>query len=166
MGGAGRTHYEVLGVARTASAEEIRVAYRLLVAQYHPDRHHGNPLVGLAAERAAELNPAYDVLSDPTRRAAYDAELVADGGPRGNPVLTRETRALAVLLRALSLVVAVVFLARLGPSVWRTVLRGLAIASEALGAPVGMLIAALVALAVVAAALLIRERRSRGRPPG
>lgn len=166
MDGGGPTLYQVLGVAASATTEEIRVAYRLLVARYHPDRHHGNPLVGLATERAAELNRAHDVLSDPARRAAYDAELATAGGPRGNPVSTRETRALAVLLRALSVVLAVVFLARLVPFVWRTVLRGLGIASEALGAPVGMLVAALGALVAVGTALVIRERRSRGRSRG
>ena len=109
------------------------------------------------------LDRVFFALSDPVRRAAYDAELAAAGGTRGNPVVTRETRALAVLLRALSLVIAVVFLARLVPFVWRTVLRGLGIASEALGAPVGVLAAAAGVFAVVGPALGIRARRSRER---
>lgn len=172
MGGGGRTPYEVLGVARAATPEEIRLAYRLLVARYHPDRHQGNPLVALAAERAAELNRAYELLSDPVRRAAYDgergerAQRAEAAAPRGGPAVARETRTLAVLLRALSLVVAVVLLARLVPFVGRAALGGLRLASEALGAPAGMLAAAALALAAVVAALLVRKRRSRRRPPG
>ncbi len=163
MGGTGRTYYQVLGVARLASADEIRVAYRLLVARYHPDRHHGNPLLGLAAERAAELNQAHDVLSDPVRRAAYDAELAAAAGGRGGAVPAREARALAVLLRALSLVVAIGFLGRFVPLVWRTALRGLGVAAEVLGAPTGMLAGAVVALAAVTTFLVLRDRRGRRR---
>lgn len=64
--------YSVLGVARTASAAEIRAAYHALVAQYHPDRHQGNPLAGLASEKMIELNRAYEALSDPARRQFVD----------------------------------------------------------------------------------------------
>jgi curved DNA-binding protein CbpA len=64
--------YTVLGVARSATREEIRSAYRALVERYHPDRHHGNPLENLANERMVTINRAYDVLSDPSRRAAFD----------------------------------------------------------------------------------------------
>ena len=64
--------YSVLGVARTATDAEIRAAYHALVAKYHPDRHQGNPLENLATEKVAEINRAYEILSDPARRAAYD----------------------------------------------------------------------------------------------
>ena len=60
--------YAVLGVDRAASAAELRAAYRALVARYHPDRHQGNPLEDLASERMAEINQAYELLSDPARR--------------------------------------------------------------------------------------------------
>lgn len=60
--------YAVLGVARTATPAEIRAAYHALVAQYHPDRHQGNPLAALASEKMIELNRAYETLSDPARR--------------------------------------------------------------------------------------------------
>jgi len=64
--------YVVLGVARTATPAEIRAAYHALVAQYHPDRHQGNPLAALASEKMIELNRAYETLSDPARRRFVD----------------------------------------------------------------------------------------------
>jgi molecular chaperone DnaJ len=64
-----RDHYEVLGVSRTASPEEIKAAFRKLAAQHHPDRNPGDPK---AAARFKEINAAYQVLSDPQRRAMYD----------------------------------------------------------------------------------------------
>jgi hypothetical protein len=64
--------YSVLGLARTASDAEIRAAYHALVAKYHPDRYQGNPLEDLATEKLAEINRAYEILSDPARRADYD----------------------------------------------------------------------------------------------
>jgi len=48
-------------------------AYKDLVARYHPDRHQDNELKDLAEEKLAELNTAYEVLSDPGRRAAHDS---------------------------------------------------------------------------------------------
>ncbi len=63
-----RDYYEVLGIARTASADEIKKAYRKLAMQYHPDR---NPEDG-AAERFKEVTAAYEVLNDPEKRARYD----------------------------------------------------------------------------------------------
>jgi len=72
--------YAVLGVSRSASEAEIKAAYREQVAKYHPDRHSGNPLEELAAAKMAEINRAYEILSDPERRAAYDR-----GGFRSAP---------------------------------------------------------------------------------
>ncbi|HEY8447584.1 MAG TPA: molecular chaperone DnaJ [Thermomicrobiales bacterium] len=63
-----RDYYEVLGVSRTATAEELRRAYRRLAREYHPDV---NKSPG-ADEKFKEINEAYEVLSDPERRAAYD----------------------------------------------------------------------------------------------
>jgi curved DNA-binding protein len=65
---AGRDHYEVLGVARTAGQEDIQRAYRGLARRHHPDVD-AEPG---AAARFREVRQAYEVLSDPGRRAAYD----------------------------------------------------------------------------------------------
>ena len=71
--------YAVLGIDRTATAAEIRAAYRAQVERYHPDRHQGNPLEDLASARMVEINQAYELLSDPDRRAAFDQRR-PDGG--------------------------------------------------------------------------------------
>ena len=67
-----RTHYDTLGVERRASDGQIRDAYRRLARQYHPDRVGGS---AAGADRMPEVNEAYRVLSDPARRAMYDASL-------------------------------------------------------------------------------------------
>ncbi len=61
--------YEILGVSRSASADELKKAYRRLAKQYHPDMNPGNKS---AEERFKELSAAFEVLSDPKRRAMYD----------------------------------------------------------------------------------------------
>jgi molecular chaperone DnaJ len=62
-------YYEVLSVSRTASDQELKTAYRKLAMQYHPDRNPGN---SEAEEKFKECSEAYQVLSDPQKRAAYD----------------------------------------------------------------------------------------------
>src|SRR5580700_10692115 len=64
-----RDHYEVLGVDRNASADEIKAAFRKLAILHHPDRNPDDPQ---AALRFKEINGSYQVLSDPQRRAMYD----------------------------------------------------------------------------------------------
>lgn len=64
-----RDYYEVLGVPRTASQEDIKKAYRRLARQYHPDVNPGDPN---AEAKFKEINEAYEVLSDPQKRAQYD----------------------------------------------------------------------------------------------
>lgn len=68
------TFYQLLGVGRTASADEIRHAYRRLAQKYHPDKYRGR---GDAAAVMAQLNRAYTVLSDEAQRAAYDRDIEA-----------------------------------------------------------------------------------------
>ena len=67
-----RDYYEVLGVARTATAEEIKRAYRKLARKHHPDLKPA-PERTAAAERFKEINEANEVLSDPDKRVKYDA---------------------------------------------------------------------------------------------
>ncbi len=63
-----RDYYELLGVSKTASAEDIKRAYRRMVKQFHPDIYKGPD----ADDRIKEINEAYEVLSTPDKRAAYD----------------------------------------------------------------------------------------------
>jgi curved DNA-binding protein len=77
---AGQDHYEVLGVARTAGQEEIQRAYRGLARRHHPDID-AEPG---AAARFREVRQAYEVLSDPGRRAAYDRTGTGVGAAAGS----------------------------------------------------------------------------------
>jgi len=67
-----RDYYEVLGVPRTATAEEIKRAYRQLARKHHPDLQVASERAR-ASERFKEINEANEVLSDPDKRAKYDA---------------------------------------------------------------------------------------------
>ena len=69
---ADKNYYEILGVDRKATDDEIKSAYRKLVKQYHPDLH---PNDANAAAKFKEVNEAHEVLSDAQKRAAYDYEL-------------------------------------------------------------------------------------------
>ncbi|HEV8543627.1 MAG TPA: molecular chaperone DnaJ [Verrucomicrobiae bacterium] len=64
-----RDYYEVLGVERTATSEDVKKAYRKLALKHHPDKNPGDKA---AEEKFKELGEAYDVLSEPQKRAAYD----------------------------------------------------------------------------------------------
>jgi curved DNA-binding protein CbpA len=150
--------YATLGVAHSATRDEIRSAYRALVDRYHPDRHHGNPLENLANERMVAINQAYGVLSDPERRAAFDH--------RGS----RSTRRAAPPAPRMSSLakwgLALLFL----PLLLRSgtgILRGLAGLLRALFGEIGAFRGApvVLVLAIVAAAFLVRAlwRRSRRR---
>ncbi|WP_455371345.1 DnaJ domain-containing protein, partial [Petrachloros mirabilis] len=66
-----RDFYQILGVARNASAEDIKKAYRRLARQYHPDLHSGAKKTEME-KKFKELNEAHEVLSDPDKRKKYD----------------------------------------------------------------------------------------------
>ncbi len=66
---ADRDYYEILGVSRNATQDEIKSAYRKLALKYHPDRNKNDPQ---AEEKFKEATEAYEVLSDPEKRAIYD----------------------------------------------------------------------------------------------
>jgi len=82
-----RDYYEVLGVEKNASADEIKKAYRKKAIQYHPDKNPGDKV---AEEKFKEAAEAYDVLSNPDKRARYDqfghagmSGAAGNGGPFG-----------------------------------------------------------------------------------
>lgn len=66
-----RDYYQVLGIPRTASADEIKKAYRRLARQFHPDLHSGGKKAEME-KKFKELNEAHEVLSDPDKRKKYD----------------------------------------------------------------------------------------------
>src|SRR5436190_16349813 len=74
-----RDYYEVLGVERSAGDEEIKKAYRKLAVKFHPDKNPGDKA---AEEKFKELGEAYEILSDPQQRAAYDQYGHAASDPR------------------------------------------------------------------------------------
>ena len=79
-----RDYYEVLGCVKTASIEEIKVSYRKLAKEHHPDRNHGDDTAEI---RFKEVSEAYEVLKDDQKRAAYDryGHAAFENGGRGAP---------------------------------------------------------------------------------
>jgi molecular chaperone DnaJ len=82
-----RDYYQVLGVAETATTDEIKKAFRRLAKQHHPDRNPNNPQ---SSERFKEINEAHDVLSDADKRKKYDqlrryGAFAGTGGSRRGP---------------------------------------------------------------------------------
>ncbi|GIM28097.1 chaperone protein DnaJ [Clostridium polyendosporum] len=77
---ANRDYYEILGLEKGASDDEIKKAFRKLALKYHPDRNQDNKE---AEERFKEINEAYQVLSDPQKKAQYDQFGTADFGAGG-----------------------------------------------------------------------------------
>jgi len=85
-----KDYYEILGVSKNATQDEIQAAYRRLVMQYHPDINKAPD----ATQKMAEINEAYDTLSDPEKRRKYDmfgqAGVGADFGGRQQTYYNRE----------------------------------------------------------------------------
>ena len=77
-----RDYYEVLGVDKSASTDDIKKAYRKLAMKYHPDRNPGDKT---AEEKFKEVGEAYEVLSDADKRSRYDSYGFAGVDPNFNP---------------------------------------------------------------------------------
>ena len=77
-----RDYYEVLGVSRGASEDEIKKAYKKMARKYHPDLNPGDKT---AEEKFKEVNEAYEVLSDADKKARYDQYGFAGVDPNFNP---------------------------------------------------------------------------------
>lgn len=85
-----RDYYEVLGVSKNASADDIKKAFRKAAVQYHPDKAKGEAEKKTAEAKFKEINQAYDILKDPQKKATYDAygHAAFEGGgagPQGSP---------------------------------------------------------------------------------
>ena len=73
---ANKNYYDILGVGKDASADDIKKAYRNMAKKYHPDLNKDNPQ---AAEKFKEVNEAYECLSDPQKKSNYDTYGSAEG---------------------------------------------------------------------------------------
>ncbi len=65
-----KDYYNILGIQKNASDEEIKKAYKKLAIKYHPDKNKGNKI---AEEKFKEINEAYEILSSPDKKRNYDA---------------------------------------------------------------------------------------------
>ena len=86
-----RDYYEVLGISKGASEDEIKKAYKKMARKYHPDLNPGDKE---AEEKFKEVNEAYEVLSDANKKARYDqyGHAGVNGGPAGDLLITITVR--------------------------------------------------------------------------
>jgi preprotein translocase subunit Sec63 len=109
-------YYRILQVHPGAEREVVDAAYRRLAAKYHPDVNHASN----AAERMRQINAAYEVLSDPVKRAAYDAfwgvTLSPDTSPHASPRSQQSARAWRTLLIVAGVILITGVAFRLAPS--------------------------------------------------
>jgi hypothetical protein len=120
--------FEILGVRPDATSEQIRAAYRELAVRYHPDKHRGNPLEELAAAKLVQINQAYEILSDDTRRAEYVAQrrrtsqsVRPASAPRPPTAASPPSPAAVAMKFALSLglIVALLSFLKFGLALWK-----------------------------------------------
>ncbi|WP_267384122.1 J domain-containing protein [Cyanobacterium sp. uoEpiScrs1] len=82
-----RNHYAILGVSKNATSEEMKKSFRRLARQYHPDVNPGDKM---AEEKFKDINEAYNILSDQTKRAEYDSQFFGKRRPsRGRDTIFR-----------------------------------------------------------------------------
>lgn len=106
-------YYDILGVSRRATADEISAAYKALVMKYHPDQHEQNDLRDLAEDKLKQINEAYGVLKDARRRRLYDAGMTTPfQGPTGGVRVARPNLVRTALVWAVWLI-GVPFILRL-----------------------------------------------------
>src|SRR6185436_16241125 len=86
-----KNYYELLEIAAGAPIDEVKKAFRLQIARYHPDKvqHLGKEFQTLAADRAAELTEAWRILSDAGRKAEYDKSIAGDAGTTAAPTVVK-----------------------------------------------------------------------------
>jgi hypothetical protein len=153
--------FEVLGVRPGASHQQIRAAYREQVARYHPDKHRGNPLEQLAADKLRAINRAYEILTKGAR--------ARPSGPSGSSADPKARQArpdgLSRLAGTVGMVVAALFLFRFGFGLMReflVILRGAAMGVVWLvGLNPIFLIVVLLVLGMLAAYYLKARHRER-----
>ena len=88
MNMANKDYYDILGVAKNATDEELKKAYRSLAKKYHPDLHPGNKAM---EAKFKEINEAYGVLSDPKKRSDYDLTGTVPFGRKARRVFSIRT---------------------------------------------------------------------------
>jgi preprotein translocase subunit Sec63 len=161
--------FEILGLRRGASEDEIRAAYKEQVARYHPDKHKGNPLEDLAAAKLVEINRAYDILTKGVaERERVEAGATTSARPARSVSAPRRPEAATSamkLVRSLGLIVTLLFLVRFGLVLGRQILalvRGVAIGILWILRLSPVLAIAVVMALALGAGMLVRSRKGHG----